>query len=240
MTTKVLVVVPTYNESESIRTLLDRIGKVRNSLADRFALDLLIVDDNSPDKTSDIVQSLNLNWVNILRKPKKSGLGPAYLSGFKWGLDKGYEKLMEMDADLSHQPEQISDLLAAAKTADLVIGTRWMPGGKVENWPAHRQLISKAGTKYASIMLRMKYKDLTSGFRVLDSQFLRSLNFDEITTKGYGFQIEMALIAFKKGFKIAQVPITFIERAQGRSKMTLDIVFEAWKMVTIWGLTNRR
>lgn len=240
MTTKVLVVVPTYNESESIRTLLDRIGKVRNSLADRFALDLLIVDDNSPDKTADIVQSLNLNWVNILRKPKKSGLGPAYLSGFKWGLDKGYEKLMEMDADLSHQPEQISDLLAAAKTADLVIGTRWMPGGKVENWPAHRQLISKAGTKYASIMLRMKYKDLTSGFRVLDSQFLRSLNFDEITTKGYGFQIEMALIAFKKGFKIAQVPITFIERAQGRSKMTLDIVFEAWKMVTIWGLTNRR
>jgi dolichol-phosphate mannosyltransferase len=240
MTTKVLVVVPTYNESESIRTLLDRIGKVRNSLADRFALDLLIVDDNSPDKTADIVQSLNLNWVNILREPKKSGLGPAYLSGFKWGLDKGYEKLMEMDADLSHQPEQISDLLASAKTADLVIGTRWMPGGKVENWPAHRQLISKAGTKYASIMLRMKYKDLTSGFRVLDSQFLRSLNFDEITTKGYGFQIEMALIAFKKGFKIAQVPITFIERAQGRSKMTLDIVFEAWKMVTIWGLTNRR
>lgn len=240
MTTKVLVVVPTYNESESIRTLLDRIGKVRNSLADRFALDLLIVDDNSPDKTADIVQSLNLNWVNILRKPKKSGLGPAYLSGFKWGLDKGYEKLMEMDADLSHQPEQISDLLASAKTADLVIGTRWMPGGKVENWPAHRQLISKAGTKYASIMLRMKYKDLTSGFRVLDSQLLRSLNFDEITTKGYGFQIEMALIAFKKGFKIAQVPITFIERAQGRSKMTLDIVFEAWKMVTIWGLTNRR
>ena len=237
---KVLIVVPTYNESESIHTLLNRIDKVRSNISDRYQIDLLVVDDNSPDKTVDIVESLNLTWVKILKKAKKSGLGPAYLSGFKWGLAAGYEKLMEMDADLSHQPEQIPDLLHASQSADLVIGTRWMPGGKVENWPVHRQLISRAGTTYASIMLRMRYKDLTSGFRVLDAKFLNSLNFSEISTKGYGFQIEMALLAYKKNFKIAQVPITFVERAQGRSKMTLDIVFEAWKMVTIWGLTNRR
>lgn len=240
MISKVLIVVPTYNESESIQALLRRISAVRNNLSAQYEIDVLVVDDNSPDKTAEIVKNENLPWVKVLSKDKKSGLGPAYISGFKWGLERNYEKFMEIDADLSHQPEQIPDLLAASSRNELVIGTRWIAGGKVQNWPWQRQLISKAGTKYAAIMLRMKFADLTSGFRVLDAKFLRALDFSQITTKGYGFQIEMALLAHRKGFAIGQVPITFIEREQGRSKMTLDIVFEAWKMVTIWGLTNRR
>ena len=143
MTSKVLIVVPTYNESESIQALLRRIGTVRNNLTTQYEIDVLVVDDNSPDKTAEIVKNENLPWVKVLSKDKKSGLGPAYISGFKWGLERNYEKFMEIDADLSHQPEQIPDLLAASSRNELVIGTRWIAGGKVQNWPWQRQLISK-------------------------------------------------------------------------------------------------
>jgi len=197
--TSVLVVIPTYNESESIESLLKRLNQARMQIY-------------------------------------KSGLGPAYLAGFKQGLLEKYDYFVEMDADLSHQPEQLIDLLNAASKVDLVIGTRWIPGGSVVNWPKRRKWISKLGTGYASFALNLPYKDLTSGYRVLPREFLSQLDFSLIETRGYGFQIEMALKAIESGFGIKQVPITFVERENGYSKMSLAIIWEAWSMVTIWAL----
>ena len=239
----VLIIIPTYNESESIKALLARLDRVRVLVADKYKIDILIVDDNSPDKTADIVRGLNLANLSILSRSEKSGLGPAYLAGFTQGLQKDYQYFVEMDADLSHQPEQLVDLLNAASSSDLVIGTRWIPGGSVVNWPKQRQLISKMGTSYAAFVLNLPYKDLTSGFRVLPRQLLERINFSEIETRGYGFQIEMALKSIKLGFGIKQVPITFVERENGYSKMSFAIIWEAWSMVSIWGfkrLVNRR
>jgi dolichol-phosphate mannosyltransferase len=173
----------------------------------------------------------------------KGGIGPAYLAGFNLGLKNDYQYFVQMDADLSHMPEQLEKLLAVASSKSLVIGTRWMPGGSVVNWPFHRRFISKLGTKYASFVLNLRYKDLTSGYRVVPRQLLEILNLNSIETKGYGFQIEVALKAHDAGFEIKQVPITFIERENGRSKMGAKIVWEAWFKVSIWGLkriTSRR
>ena len=158
------------------------------------------------------------------------------MAGFKQGLLEKYDYFVEMDADLSHQPEQLIDLLNAASKTDLVIGTRWIPGGSVVNWPKRRKWISKLGTGYASFALNLPYKDLTSGYRVLPREFLSQLDFSLIETRGYGFQIEMALKAIESGFGIKQVPITFVERENGYSKMSLAIIWEAWSMVTIWAL----
>lgn len=230
----VLVVIPTYNESESIRSLLSRLDAARKLLASKFDIEILIVDDDSPDKTAEIAKSMNLPGFSILNRKVKSGLGPAYLAGFKQGLAGKYQYFVEMDADLSHQPEQLVDLLNAAAEDTLVIGTRWIPGGSVINWPRQRRWISKMGTGYAAFALKLPYKDLTSGYRVLPRRFLAEINFDEIETRGYGFQIEMALKAIKSGFKIKQIPITFVERENGYSKMSLAIIWEAWSMVTIW------
>jgi hypothetical protein len=163
-------------------------------------------------------------------------LGPAYLAGFKQGLANNYQYFVEMDADLSHQPEQLVDLLKAAAEDTLVIGTRWIPGGSVVNWPRRRGWISKMGTGYAAFALKLPYKDLTSGYRVIPRKFLEKLDFKEIETRGYGFQIEMALKAITAGFKIKEVPITFVERENGYSKMSLEIIWEAWSMVTIWAI----
>ena len=239
----VLVIIPTYNESESIRGLLERLNSARKLIADRFKIDILIVDDSSPDKTAEIAKSLNLDGLSVLIRKDKNGLGPAYLAGFKQGLEGDYQYFVEMDADLSHQPEQLIDLLGAASEKNLVIGTRWIPGGSVVNWPIQRKLISRMGTWYAAFVLKLPYKDLTSGFRVLPRELLEKINFDEIETRGYGFQIEMALKAIESGFDIKQVPITFVERENGYSKMSSSIVWEAWSMVSIWGfrrMFNRR
>ena len=239
----VLVVIPTYNESESIRSLLSRLDSSRKVISERFVIDILLVDDSSPDKTAEIASSMNLSNFSVLNRSQKSGLGPAYLAGFKQGLIGAYQYFVEMDADLSHQPEQLVDLLTAASANTLVIGTRWMPGGSVVNWPKKRRWISKLGTGYASFVLKLPYKDLTSGYRVLPRQLLEKIDFSAIETRGYGFQIEMALKAIKHGFDIRQVPITFVERENGYSKMSLAIVWEAWFMVSIWGLRrlfNRR
>jgi dolichol-phosphate mannosyltransferase len=206
----------------------------RKLLASKFDIEILIVDDDSPDKTAEIAKSMNLPGFSILNRKVKSGLGPAYLAGFKQGLAGKYQYFVEMDADLSHQPEQLVDLLNAAAEDTLVIGTRWIPGGSVINWPRQRRWISKMGTGYAAFALKLPYKDLTSGYRVLPRRFLAEINFDEIETRGYGFQIEMALKAIKSGFKIKQIPITFVERENGYSKMSLAIIWEAWSMVTIW------
>jgi dolichol-phosphate mannosyltransferase len=234
--TSVLVVIPTYNESESIESLLTRLKSARMQISDKYEIDILIVDDNSPDQTAVIAKNLQLSGLKVLSRQHKSGLGPAYLAGFKQGLLEKYDYFVEMDADLSHQPEQLIDLLNAASKADLVIGTRWIPGGSVVNWPKRRKWISKLGTGYASFALNLPYKDLTSGYRVLPREFLSQLDFSLIETRGYGFQIEMALKAIESGFGIKQVPITFVERENGYSKMSLAIIWEAWSMVTIWAL----
>ena len=234
--TSVLVVIPTYNESESIESLLKRLNSARMQISDKFEIDILIVDDNSPDQTAVIAKNLQFSGLKVLSRQHKSGLGPAYLAGFKQGLLENYDYFVEMDADLSHQPEQLIDLLNAASKVDLVIGTRWIPGGSVVNWPKRRKWISKLGTGYASFALNLPYKDLTSGYRVLPREFLSQLDFSLIETRGYGFQIEMALKAIESGFGIKQVPITFVERENGYSKMSLAIIWEAWSMVTIWAL----
>ena len=234
--TSVLVVIPTYNESESIESLLNRLNSARMQISDKYEIDILIVDDNSPDQTAVIAKNLQFSGLKVLSRQHKSGLGPAYLAGFKQGLLEKYDYFVEMDADLSHQPEQLIDLLNAASKVDLVIGTRWIPGGSVVNWPKRRKWISKLGTGYASFALNLPYKDLTSGYRVLPREFLSQLDFSLIETRGYGFQIEMALKAIESGFGIKQVPITFVERENGYSKMSLAIIWEAWSMVTIWAL----
>ena len=235
MVSKYLIIIPTYNESESIVDLLQRIAKFR---ADREpgSISILVVDDNSPDHTADLVESLHMANVDILRRPGKGGLGPAYLAGFTWGLAREFDFFLEMDADGSHLPEDLSKMLQASLEADLVIGSRWVPGGEVVNWPKSRQFISKMGTWYAGTALQLPYKDLTSGFRVFSRASLESLPFSQIQTRGYGFQVEMAMRVHDLGLRITEVPITFVERAAGRSKMTKEIVFEAWKMVTIWGI----
>lgn len=231
----VLILIPTYNEARNIVDLLNRLNAVRISLSKEFTIDLLIIDDNSPDKTAQIAQSLDVVGLTILMRDKKTGLGPAYLAGFKQGLTGKYDYFVEMDADLSHQPEQLIDLLQAADEMTLVIGTRWIPGGSVVNWPIGRKLISRLGTWYASFILKLPYQDLTSGYRVLPRDLIEKLNFNEIQTKGYGFQIEIALKAVDSGFQIKQVPITFIERENGQSKMSLWIILEALITVNKYG-----
>ena len=225
---KCLVIIPTYNEVDSIEVILRQL--TNNDFK------VLVVDDNSPDKTAEIARSLKLKNLLVLSQKSKSGLGPAYIAGFKQGLIGNYQYFVEMDADLSHLPEQLSDLLAVASERDLVIGTRWMSGGKVVNWPIGRRILSKLGTKYAAFILNLPYKDLTSGYRVLPRQLLMKIDLDQIQTRGYGFQVEIALKAIQSEFNIREVPITFVERENGRSKMGLAIVWEAWWMITKRGL----
>ena len=233
---RVLAIIPTYNESENIQELLFRLDQVRNKLNGIFEIDILIVDDNSPDKTAALVTTLQINNLTILNRSKKSGLGPAYLAGFNLGLKGDYQYFVQMDADLSHMPEQLEALLSVVTSKSLVVGTRWMAGGSVINWPFHRRFISKLGTRYASIILNLNCRDLTSGYRVLPIQLLKALDLNGIRTNGYGFQIEMVWRANNAGFEIKQVPITFTERENGRSKMGAKIVWEAWLNVSIWGL----
>jgi dolichol-phosphate mannosyltransferase len=233
---KVLVLIPTYNEAESIANLLNRLQNVRLAQANRFDIDILIIDDGSPDKTVEIIESLDLAKLKVLQRKSKNGLGPAYLAGFTDGLKSDYQYFVEMDADLSHQPEELPMLLDNAGENKFVIGTRWMPGGSVVNWPKKRQFISKMGTKYAAFALHLPFRDLTSGYRVIPRSFLEGINFAEIETRGYGFQVEMAIKADRNGFQITEVPIRFVERENGHSKMSLAIVWEAWAMVTLWGL----
>ena len=231
----VLILIPTYNEAQNIEHLLSRLDAARNQFATEYKADILMIDDNSPDKTAEIAKSMNIEGLSVLVRAMKGGLGPAYLSAFKQGLVGDYDYFVQMDADLSHKPEQLIDLLRAANENSLIIGTRWMPGGSVVNWPRRRKLISRFGTWYASFVLKLPYQDLTSGFRVLPRQLLETINVNDIKTKGYGFQIEMAYQAIKSGFEIRQVPITFVERKNGHSKMTFLIVLEAFTTVNKYG-----
>jgi len=235
---RILILVPTYNESASIVKLLDRVTGVRADLLGAgHEVRLLVIDDNSPDGTAQLVETQGLDWIDVLKRPGKSGLGPSYIAGFRWGLDHGFEILIEMDADLSHQPEALSDLIEPVLTgdADLTIGTRWMPGGRVVNWPLSRQLISRAGTSYARLALGLELRDVTSGYRAFHRRVLAAIDLNQVESQGYGFQIEMVLTTLRAGFTIKEVPITFVEREGGVSKMSKRIVIEALWKVTVWG-----
>jgi dolichol-phosphate mannosyltransferase len=238
---KPVILIPTYNESISIVELLEKLSNFRQSCI----FDVLILDDNSPDRTADIVDSLNYSWVKILRRPAKAGLGAAYRAGFANVLPTHtYTHVVTMDADGSHRVEDLAAMFAAAEKVPesqkcMVLGTRWMPGGSVVNWPKSRQLLSKAGTQYARLALGIPLNDLTGGFRIYSVSLLQSLNLKSMTATGYCFQIEMAMASELSGACMCEVPITFVERVNGVSKMSRAIVIEALWQTTLWGLARR-
>jgi dolichol-phosphate mannosyltransferase len=228
-----LVIIPTYNEAESLASI---IARTRAGAPDA---DVLIVDDNSPDGTGTIADELAAadTHVSVLHRAGKEGLGRAYLDGFALGLERGYPYLAEMDADGSHDPAELPAMLALARGgADLVIGSRLVPGGTVVNWPWFRQAISRAGNGYARFMLRSRIRDITAGFRVFRADAVRSLGAAGVSSQGYCFQVEVAWRLERAGARVVEHPITFVERATGRSKMHLGIVTEALLRVTGWGL----
>jgi dolichol-phosphate mannosyltransferase len=230
--TRVLVVVPTYNEAENIGWIVEHLHGAQPDV------DVLIADDGSPDGTGDIADRLAEKdpRVNVLHRGGKQGLGAAYRAGFAWGIERGYDVLVEMDADGSHRPEDLGKLLdASAAGADLVLGSRWVEGGGVVNWPWHRRFISRGGTFYARLMLGIPIKDATGGFRAFRRQTLEGLPLDEVASQGYCFQIDMARRVLGAGMTVAEVPITFVERERGESKMSGGIVREALWRVTVWG-----
>lgn len=233
---RVLVIIPTYNESQNIESITTRL---RNAVPDAH---VLIADDNSPDGTGEIADHLaeHDDHVHVMHRKGKQGLGAAYLAGFHWGLDEGYDVLVQHDADGSHQPEELPRLLEAiADGADMVKGSRWVPGGSVVNWPATRKFISKGGSLWTRLWLGIPVKDATGGFNAFRASTLRGLNLDEVASAGYCFQIDMVWRALKHGFKVVEVPITFVERELGDSKMSRNIVIEALIRTTLWGVDHR-
>jgi dolichol-phosphate mannosyltransferase len=230
-----LIIVPTYNELVSAPLLIRRILKhIPNS-------DVLVVDDGSPDKTADAIRELQQEFptLHLLERKTKLGLGSAYRLGFAWGLERGYEELIEMDADLSHRVRDLKKMIEAKElqpNADLVIGSRWISGGRTENWSKGRELLSRGANLYVRAMLGLGVKDSTAGFRIYSAAILRRLDFQSIKSEGYSFQIEMTRAVHKLGGKIIEVPITFRERKNGVSKMSKKIVREAMFLVTTWGL----
>ena len=232
---RVCVCVPTYNEAESLALIVSRI---RAAVPDA---DLLVLDDNSPDGTGAIADRLAAAdaSVHVLHRPRKEGLGPAYLSGFRWAQERGYDAVVEIDADGSHQPEQLPSLLAAAAEADLVIGSRWVPGGSVHNWPLHRRLLSVGANTYARYALGIPVRDSTAGFRVYRLSALRAMDTHEVASQGYCFQVDLTLRALDRELTVVEVPIAFVEREAGVSKMSDSIVREAAVKVGVWGVQRR-
>ncbi|NYE94274.1 dolichol-phosphate mannosyltransferase [Psychromicrobium silvestre] len=233
---RVLTIIPTYNELESLPLTLARLRKAVP------AADVLIVDDNSPDGTGRLADELAADdrQVHVLHRKGKEGLGAAYIAGFGWGLDAGYDVLVEMDADGSHQPEQLPLLLDAVEQgADLVLGSRWVPGGKVVNWPWQRKLISLGGSLYSRILLGVKYRDITGGYRAFKRGTLEAIDLSKVDSVGYGFQVDLLWRTVQLGLKVVEVPITFVEREFGASKMGGGIFKEAMVNVAKWGLTAR-
>ena len=224
-----LIVIPTYNERDNIEELLEAITRIEP------AAHLLIVDDNSPDHTSEIVENLIKSTYTdrlfLLKRTGKMGLGTAYLDGFKWALTRDYDYIFEMDADLSHNPKYLPDFLAAIQTHDVVVGSRYVPGGGVKNWGVIRKFISRGGSLYARTILGIPLRDLTSGFKCFRSEVLRAIDLDGIKSNGYSFQIEMTYRAKCKGFRVVETPIVFEDRTVGKSKMSRKIFLEAVLMV---------
>jgi dolichol-phosphate mannosyltransferase len=232
---RILVIVPTYNEADNITVVA---GRLRASVPEAH---LLIADDNSPDGTGKIADELaeSDEHIHVMHRPGKQGLGAAYLAGFRWGIDQGYDVLVEMDADGSHRPEELPRLLTALERADLVLGSRWVAGGRVVNWPKSRELLSRGGSAYSRFMLRLPVRDVTGGYRAFRTGPLTGLGLDEVQSQGYCFQVDLARRAVDGGFRVAEVPITFVEREHGVSKMSRAIILEALWRVTLWGLTCR-
>jgi dolichol-phosphate mannosyltransferase len=203
---------------------------------------VLIADDNSPDGTGKIADEMaeDDDHVHVLHRPGKQGLGAAYLAGFRWGMERGYDVLVEMDADGSHQPEELPRLLAALdRGADLVLGSRWVPGGRVVDWPASRVWLSRGGSAYSRLLLRVPVRDVTGGFRAFRRHTLEGIGLDDVESQGYCFQVDLLRRTVERGFRVAEVPITFVERQHGASKMNRAIVTEALWRVTVWGLRSR-
>jgi dolichol-phosphate mannosyltransferase len=233
---RALVVIPTYNEAESVVEVIDRV------LAVEPRADVLVVDDGSPDGTAELVQKRGEGEprVHLMERSGKQGLGAAYQAGFGWGLERGYDALVEMDADLSHPPERLPALLDGLAAADLVIGSRYVPGGRTVNWSRGREAISRVGNTYVRLALRVPVHDATAGYRAYRREVLEELPVEAIRSNGYCFQVEMAHKAWQEGFRVAEVPITFTERASGVSKMSNQIVAEALLRVAQWALTGGR
>jgi dolichol-phosphate mannosyltransferase len=228
-----LVVIPTYNESENIERMLQRIHECLPEAG------ILVVDDGSPDGTADLVEAAAAGFpdAHVLRRSSKSGLGSAYRAGFAWGLERGYDAFIEIDADFSHDPAALPGLVAPVEEGfDVSIGSRYIEGGSIPNWAWHRHLLSRWGNIYASVVLGLGVADSTAGFRCYSARILRQLDLERIRAEGYGFQIEMTYRSKQHGAAITEVPISFVDRAAGESKMSSFIVVEALALVTWWGL----
>lgn len=233
---RVLVILPTYNEAGNIG---DVVRQVRAALPDGH---VLVIDDNSPDGTAEAAEQVGraVGGVDVLRRPAKAGLGSAYRAGFAWGLAGGFDVMIEMDADLSHDPADLPRLVAAVDHgADLAIGSRYVEGGRIPNWSRGRRLLSAGGNRFASIMLGLPVRDATAGYRAYRADLLRSIDLEKVRADGYGFQVEMAYRAFKCGYSIVEIPISFADRIHGTSKMSSRVVVEALVLVTGWGIRDR-
>jgi dolichol-phosphate mannosyltransferase len=233
---RVLVVVPTYDERENLPITL---GRLRAAVP---SVEVLVADDASPDGTGKVADewAARDEHVHVLHRPGKAGLGPAYVDGFRWGLARGYDVLVEMDADGSHQPEQLPSLLERiADGADLVLGSRWVAGGSVVNWPRYREVLSRGGNLYTRLALGVALRDATGGYRAFRATALEKIGMDDVESQGYCFQVDLAWRAARAGLRVEEVPITFVERERGVSKMSQAIVAEALVRVTQWGVQNR-
>jgi dolichol-phosphate mannosyltransferase len=233
---RVLVIIPTYNEAENLRLITDRVRRAVPSV------DVLVADDNSPDGTGDIADEIAAadDHVFVLHRPGKQGLGAAYVAGFAWAKNKAYDAVVEMDADGSHAPEELTRLLDALREADAVLGTRYVPGGSVHNWPVHRLLLSRGGNIYIRMALGMPFKDATGGYRAYRMTTLDRIDVATVASQGYSFQVELAWRAYRQGLRVVEVPITFTERELGASKMSGNIVKEQLLRVTVWGVQARK
>jgi dolichol-phosphate mannosyltransferase len=233
---RVVVVIPTYNEADNIRLITERVRRAVPSV------DILVADDNSPDGTGTIADELAAadSQLHVLHRAGKEGLGAAYIAGFAWAREHGYDAVVEMDADGSHAPEELSKLLDAARDADVVIGSRWVPGGSVVNWPLHRMILSRGGSLYTRIALGLPLRDTTAGYRVYRMPVLDKIEVNTVSSQGYCFQIDLGWRSHKSGFRIVEVPIRFAERERGASKMSSSIVREAFWRVAVWGVRARR
>ncbi len=233
---RLLVVVPTYDERDNLLPIAARLH------ASCPEADLLVVDDNSPDGTGALADELAAAqpWAHVLHRTSKDGLGAAYIAGFDWAREADYDVVVEMDADGSHAPEQLPRLLAALEHADVVLGSRWVPGGEVVNWPRSRELLSRGGNAWTRLALGLPLADATGGYRAYRREVLDALPLAEVASQGYCFQVDLAWQAWRAGHRVVEVPITFVERVRGESKMSRAIVVEALWRVTWWGLRSRR
>jgi dolichol-phosphate mannosyltransferase len=231
----VLVVIPTYNERDNLGPIVERLHAVSPTTH------VLVVDDGSPDGTGDIADAMAAadDRINVLHRTEKAGLGAAYVAGFGWALERDYAVIVEMDADGSHAPEDLPRLLDALGDADLVLGSRWVTGGKVVNWPMRREILSRGANLYSRLALGAKIHDITGGYRAYRRAVLEKLKLHNVASAGYCFQIDLAWRTVEAGFTVVEVPITFVDRIRGESKMSGNIVREALLRVTKWGLRRR-